>query len=71
MQFLSPNVLQFLGGAASVLLGALVLKQDANGALVLGGVIAMSNALKSGGDVWKAQQAKAEAKRASVTPPQG
>ena len=33
-KILTPNVMQFLGGAVSVLIGALVLKQDANGALV-------------------------------------
>ncbi|HEX2677769.1 MAG TPA: hypothetical protein VHM19_14050 [Polyangiales bacterium] len=65
---LSPNTLQFLGGLASVLVGALVLKQDGNGALVMGGVAAMFNALKSPHDVVKAKQ---EAKRASVAPPQG
>lgn len=62
-----PNVLQFIGGAVSVLIGALVLKQDANGALVLGGVIAMANAIKSVGHV---MEEKAAQKRASVAPPE-
>lgn len=68
MEFLkSPNVLQFIGGVVAVLLGALVLKGDSQGpALVMAGVFAMGNAIKSPGD---AMAARAEKKRASMAPP--
>ncbi len=65
---LSPNVLQFIGGAVSVLLGSLVLKQGADGALVMGGVIAMANALKSPADMHASSKAAKEAKRQSAPP---
>lgn len=66
MDFLkSPNVLQFIGGTIAVLVGALVLKSDSNGQmLVVGGVFAMGNALKSPGDAMAAAKA-----RKSVAPP--
>ncbi len=68
-RIMTPNTLQFIGGAVSILIGALVLKQDANGALVLGGVLAMANALKSPADMHAASKAKQEAKRQSSAPP--
>lgn len=64
MKFLTPNVMQFIGGAIAVLFGAYVLKGSAEGpALVLAGVFAMGNALKSTGQVID------ERKRKSVPPP--
>ncbi len=69
MPALSPNVLQFIGGAVSVRRGALVLKQGADGALGMGGVIAMANALKSPADMHASSKAAKEAKRQSSAPP--
>ena len=69
MQWMSPNVLQFIGGTVSMLIGVLVLKQDANSLMVGGGALAMANALKSAGDAYKGAQEKAAAKRASMAPP--
>ena len=62
MSWLTPNVLQFIGGLIAVLVGALVLKGSAEGpGLVMAGVFAMGNALKSPGDVMQARKASASA----------
>ncbi len=65
----SPNVLQFLGGVVCVLLGAFVVKDPVQSTtLLVAGVGAAMNAIKSPGD---AMAARAEKKRASQAPPAG
>lgn len=63
---ITPNMISFAGGAIAVLIGALVLKGDEQGnMLVLAGVFAMGNALKGPTQIVE----DAKAKRASMAPP--
>lgn len=66
--FLTPNTLQFIGGAIAVGIGALLLKGDASGMLLVGaGAAAMANTLKSTGQVIEERKERKAAK--SVPPP--
>lgn len=66
-KLLTPNRVQFIGGAIAVLIGTFVLKGNVEGpGLVMAGVFAMGNALKSTGQVLEERKA---AKRQSVSPP--